>query len=98
MLQDIPRLIYKVLVDDHSVYDPYLPLVSVRCPPPNGCVFGALVSTIDSGYLGALYGGKSEEAVLVGLRETFDLRTNPGDGCLRCTSCAPAFNECQFDP
>ncbi len=32
----------------------------------NGCVFGALVSTIDSGHLGALYGGEAEEAALAG--------------------------------
>jgi len=37
--------------------------VSVRCPPPNGCVFGALVSTIDSGHLGALYGGARRYAM-----------------------------------
>jgi hypothetical protein len=40
--------------------------VSVRCAPPNGCVSGVLVSTIDSGHLGALYGGKAEEAALAG--------------------------------
>ena len=40
--------------------------VSVRRPPPNGAVSGALVSTIDSGHLGALYGGEAEEAALVG--------------------------------
>ncbi len=44
----------------------YASEVSVRCPPPNGAVSGALVSTIDSGHLGALYGGKAEEAALAG--------------------------------
>ena len=29
--------------------------VSVRCAPPNGADFDGLVSTIDSGHLGALY-------------------------------------------
>jgi hypothetical protein len=43
-----------------------LMMVSVRCAPPNGCVSGVLVSTIDSGHLGALYGGKAEEAALAG--------------------------------
>lgn len=41
-------------------------LVSVRCSPPNGADFGALVSAIDGGHLGALYDGEAEEAVLVG--------------------------------
>ena len=40
--------------------------VSVRCPPPNGAIFGALVSTIDSGHLGALYGCEAEETALAG--------------------------------
>ena len=40
--------------------------VSVRCPPPNVAVSGALVSTIDSGHFGALYGGEAEETALVG--------------------------------
>jgi len=42
------------------------PKVSVRRAPPNGGVFGALVSTIDSGHLGAFYGGEAEEAALAG--------------------------------
>ena len=41
-------------------------IVSVRCPPPNGYICDALVSTIGSGHLGALYGGKAEEAALAG--------------------------------
>ena len=41
-------------------------LVSVRCAPPNGADFDGLVSTIDSGHLGALYGCEAEEAVLAG--------------------------------
>lgn len=40
--------------------------VSVRCPPPNGAVSGSLVSTIDSGHLGALYGCEAEETALAG--------------------------------
>ena len=40
--------------------------VSVRCPPPNVRVFVALVSTMGSGHLGALYGGRAEEAALAG--------------------------------
>lgn len=39
--------------------------VSVRCPPPNSPFGGALVSTIDGGHLGALYGGEAEEAAVV---------------------------------
>ena len=41
-------------------------LVSVRCAPPNGADFDGLVSTIDSGHLGALYGCEAEEAALAG--------------------------------
>ena len=41
-------------------------VVSVRCPPPNVRVFVALVSTMGSGHLGALYGGRAEEAALAG--------------------------------
>jgi hypothetical protein len=37
----------------------------VRCPPPNSPFGGALVSTIDSGHLGALYVGEAEEAAVV---------------------------------
>ena len=37
-------------------------IVSVRCAPPNGADFDGLVSTIDSGHLGALYGCEAEEA------------------------------------
>ena len=48
-----------------SVYDNSLS-VSVRCPPPNVRVFVALVSTMGSGHLGALYGGRAEEAALAG--------------------------------
>ena len=40
--------------------------VSVRCAPPNGADFDGLVSTIDSGHLGALYGCEAEEAALAG--------------------------------
>ena len=40
-------------------------IVSVRCPPPNSPFGGALVSTIDSGHLGALYVGEAEEAAVV---------------------------------
>ena len=40
--------------------------VSVRRAPPNVCVFVALVSTMGSGHLRALYGGKAEEAALAG--------------------------------
>ncbi|MCF6316672.1 MAG: hypothetical protein L3J30_10395 [Marinosulfonomonas sp.] len=40
--------------------------VSVRCARPDGADFDALVSTIDSGHLGALYVGKAEEATVVG--------------------------------
>jgi len=40
--------------------------VSVRRAPPNGAESGVLVSTIDSGHLGALYGWQTEEAVLAG--------------------------------
>ena len=40
--------------------------VSVRCAPPNGADFDALVSTIDSGHLGALYVGEAKETALVG--------------------------------
>jgi hypothetical protein len=46
-------------------YGKYL-IVSVRCPPPNRAVSGTLVSTIDSGHLGALYGGEAEETALAG--------------------------------
>ena len=42
------------------------PWVSVRCAPPNGADFDGLVSTIDSGHLGALYGCEAEEAALAG--------------------------------
>ena len=42
------------------------PEVSVRCAPPNGADFDGLVSTIDSGHLGALYGCEAEEAALAG--------------------------------
>ena len=45
--------------------DPAL-IVSVRCAPPNGADFDGLVSTIDSGHLGALYGCEAEEAALAG--------------------------------
>ena len=41
-------------------------MVSVRCAPPNGADFDGLVSTIDSGHLGALYGCEAEEAALAG--------------------------------
>ena len=41
-------------------------IVSVRCAPPNGADFDGLVSTIDSGHLGALYGCEAEEAALAG--------------------------------
>ena len=41
-------------------------VVSVRCAPPNGADFDGLVSTIDSGHLGALYGCEAEEAALAG--------------------------------
>ena len=34
--------------------------------PPNGADFDGLVSTIDSGHLGALYGCEAEEAALAG--------------------------------
>ena len=40
--------------------------VSVWCAPPNGADFDGLVSTIDSGHLGALYGCEAEEAALAG--------------------------------
>ena len=40
-------------------------MVSVRSPPPNSTDFDALVSTIDSGHLGALYDGEAEEAAVV---------------------------------
>ena len=40
--------------------------VSVRCGPPNGAVFGALVSAIGSGHFGVFYGGKAEESALAG--------------------------------
>ena len=40
--------------------------VSVRCASPNGADFDGLVSTIDSGHLGALYGCEAEEAALAG--------------------------------
>ena len=40
--------------------------VSVRRAPPNVCVFVALVSTMGSGHLRALYGGKAEKAALAG--------------------------------
>jgi hypothetical protein len=40
--------------------------VSVRRPPPNGAVSGSLVSAIDSGHLGALYGCEAEETALAG--------------------------------
>ena len=40
--------------------------VSVRRPPPNGAVSGLLVSPIDSGHLGALYGCEAEETALAG--------------------------------
>ena len=38
----------------------------VRRPPPNGAVSGLLVSPIDSGHLGALYGCEAEETALAG--------------------------------
>ena len=41
-------------------------IVSVRCASPNGADFDGLVSTIDSGHLGALYGCEAEEAALAG--------------------------------
>jgi len=41
-------------------------MVSVRRAPPNVCVFVALVSTMGSGHLRALYGGKAEKAALAG--------------------------------
>ena len=40
--------------------------VSVRCAPPNGADFDGLVTTIDRGHLGALYGCEAEEAALAG--------------------------------
>ena len=49
-----------------SKIQPFFPKVSVRCPPPNVRVFVALVSTMGSGHLGALYGGRAEEAALAG--------------------------------
>ena len=45
---------------------PFTLSVSVRCAPPNGADFDGLVSTIDSGHLGALYGCEAEEAALAG--------------------------------
>ncbi len=47
-------------------YDACEKVVSVRCAPPNGADFDGLVSTIDSGHLGALYGCEAEEAALAG--------------------------------
>jgi hypothetical protein len=49
--------------------------VSVRCDRSDGSDPGLIVSTIDSGHLGALHGGQEgpEEAVLVRRRETVDL-------------------------
>ena len=49
-----------------SIEASYSLTVSVRCPPPNSPFGGALVSTIDSGHLGALYVGEAKEAALVG--------------------------------
>ena len=49
-----------------DVYQLATQKVSVRCPPPNVRVFVALVSTMGSGHLGALYGGRAEEAALAG--------------------------------
>ena len=50
----------------HQVHRIALLSVSVRCAPPNGADFDGLVSTIDSGHLGALYGCEAEEAALAG--------------------------------
>ena len=56
------------ILDDYSRYIIAWKLctVSVRCAPPNGADFDGLVSTIDSGHLGALYGCEAEEAALAG--------------------------------
>lgn len=56
-----------------------IPGVSVRCPPPNGTDFAGLVSTIDSGHLGALYGGEAEEASSCS-REAVTIVRNSLDG------------------
>ncbi len=46
-------------------------VVSVRCPPPNGAISGVLVSTINGGHLGALYGCEAEETALAHIRRKF---------------------------
>ena len=60
--RDMPR---KSDISDYTDKD-IETIVSVRCPPPNVRVFVALVSTMGSGHLGALYGGRAEEAALAG--------------------------------
>ncbi len=57
------------------------------------------MSTIDSGHLGAIYGGQegSEEAVLVERREAVYLRSGAGFERFGGAGCPPVFDECQPD-
>lgn len=57
-----------ILMDGKFMDNPFICNVSVRFPRSDGVMECLIMSTIDSGHHGALYGGQegSKEAVLVG--------------------------------